>query len=87
MAEFTRLFKKNDVQPGMIKSVYVPAIRQNVAIANVDGAYHAFMDECPHMAYRLSNDTLEGSVITCPQHGSKFDTTHRQSRWRSRTTR
>jgi nitrite reductase/ring-hydroxylating ferredoxin subunit len=73
MAEFTKLFKKNDVQPGKIKSVYVSSISQNVALVNIDGAYHAFMDECPHMAYRLSNGTIEGSVITCPQHGSKFD--------------
>ena len=40
---------------------------------NLGGQYYAFMDECPHMAYRLSNGTIEGSVITCPQHGSKFD--------------
>ena len=73
MAEFLRLFKKNDILPGKLKSIYVPSIRQNVAIVNIDGAYHAFMDECPHMAYRLSNGTIEGSVITCPQHGSKFD--------------
>ncbi len=73
MAEYIKLFKKNDVQPGNIKSVYVPSIHQNVALVNIGGAFHAFMDECPHMAYRLSNGTIEGSVITCPQHGSKFD--------------
>ena len=73
MAELTKLFKKNDVQPGQIKSVYVSAISKNVAVVNVGGQYYAFMDECPHMAYRLSNGTVEGSVITCPQHGSKFD--------------
>ena len=60
-------------RPEHIKSVYVPSIHQNVALVNIDGAYHAFMDECPHMAYRLSNGTIEGGVITCPQHGSKFD--------------
>jgi len=73
MAELTKLVKKNDVQPGQIKSVYVSSISANVAVVNVGGQYYAFMDECPHMAYRLSNGTIEGSVITCPQHGSKFD--------------
>ena len=73
MAEFMKLMKKNDVQPGQIKSVYVSAARTNVAVVNVGGQYYAFMDECPHMAYRLSNGTIEGNVITCPQHGSKFD--------------
>lgn len=73
MAEYFRIAGKNDVQPGQIKSVYVSHISANVAVVNVDGKYYAFMDECPHMAYRLSNGTIEGNVITCPQHGSKFD--------------
>lgn len=75
MAEFIKLVKKNDVQQGQIKSVYVSSVSANIAVTNVGGKYYAFMDECPHMAYRLSNGTIEGSVITCPQHGSKFDMT------------
>lgn len=73
MAEFIKLVRKNDVQPGQIKSVYVSSISANVAVVNVGGQYYAFLDECPHMAYRLSNGTIDGNVITCPQHGSKFD--------------
>ena len=75
MAEFIKLFRKNDVQAGQLKSVYVPSVRNNVAVVSLGGKYYAFMDECPHMAYRLSNGTVEGNVITCPQHGSKFDMT------------
>jgi 3-phenylpropionate/trans-cinnamate dioxygenase ferredoxin component len=75
MAELIKLFKKSDIQPGQVKSAYVPSISNNVAVTNIGGKYYAFMDECPHMAYRLSNGTVEGSVLTCPQHGSKFDMT------------
>lgn len=28
---------------------------------------------CPHLGGKLAKGTLEGSVVTCPLHGSKFD--------------
>ncbi len=75
MAEFTKLVSKNDVTPGKMKSVYVPAVSANVTVVNIDGRYYAFKDECPHMGVRLSNGTIENAIITCPEHSSKFDVT------------
>jgi nitrite reductase/ring-hydroxylating ferredoxin subunit len=75
MAEFTKLVKKNDVVPGKLKSVYVSSIGANVVVVSVEGKYYAFKDECPHRAVRLSNGNVEGNVITCPEHSSKFDMT------------
>ncbi|BAI60457.1 conserved hypothetical protein [Methanocella paludicola SANAE] len=75
MAEFTKLVRKNDVTPGKMKSVYVSAVSANITVANIDGKYYAFKDECPHMGVRLSNGSIENGIITCPEHSSKFDVT------------
>ena len=64
---------KDSVSPGQIKNFYREG--KNIAVVNLDGRYYAFEDSCPHMGARLSNGTLEGNVITCPQHSSKFDVT------------
>lgn len=75
MAEFVKIVRKNDLAAGKLKSVYVSAVSANVVIVNVDGKFFAFKDECPHMSFRLSNGSLAGNVITCPEHSSKFDVT------------
>ncbi len=62
---------KNDVLPGQVKNFYREG--KSIAIANVGGKLYAFEDSCPHMGARLSNGNLDGSVITCPEHSSKFD--------------
>lgn len=73
MPELIKVTKKNDVQPGQVKSYYRE--EKSIAIANVGGKLYAFEDSCPHMGARLSNGILEGSVITCPEHSSRFDVT------------
>jgi 3-phenylpropionate/trans-cinnamate dioxygenase ferredoxin subunit len=45
-----------------------------VAIANVDGSFHAFQALCPHQGTKLGGRPLEeGCLITCPQHGSRYN--------------
>lgn len=46
---------------------------KDILLANVDGEYYAISDVCPHMGGSLSEGTLEGSIVTCPKHGAKFD--------------
>ncbi len=73
MPQTINVTKKNDVQPGQVKNFYREG--KSIAIANVGGKLYAFEDSCPHMGARLSNGNLEGSVITCPEHSSRFDVT------------
>lgn len=75
MSEFVRVAGKGDVANGKMRSVYVSAAGANVVVVGIDGKYFAFRDECPHMGVRLSNGSLEGSIITCPEHSAKFDVT------------
>jgi 3-phenylpropionate/trans-cinnamate dioxygenase ferredoxin subunit len=73
MPQLINVTKKDDVRPGQVKNFYKEG--KSIAIANVGGKLYAFEDSCPHMGARLSNGNLDGSVITCPEHSSKFDVT------------
>jgi 3-phenylpropionate/trans-cinnamate dioxygenase ferredoxin subunit len=42
-------------------------------LARVGKKYYASDSRCPHMKGKLAQGTLEGTVVTCPLHGSQFD--------------
>ena len=44
-----------------------------VALANVDGLFHAIDGLCPHQGGPLGTGTLCGTTLTCPWHGWQFD--------------
>ncbi|MFC0080729.1 Rieske (2Fe-2S) protein [Aciditerrimonas ferrireducens] len=44
-----------------------------LAVYRVEGAMVCFVDRCPHAGRALAEGVLEGSVLTCPGHGSQFD--------------
>ena len=63
----------SDLPEGQARLVRVGT--HSVAVFNVGGALYATQEECTHAAGPLSEGTLQGSVITCPLHGSCFDVT------------
>ncbi len=48
---------------------------RRIAIANAAGTLYAIDDTCTHLQCSLAQGELEGTVVTCPCHGSKFDVT------------
>lgn len=51
-------------------------------VANVNGTFLIADARCPHLHGNLAKGTLEGSVVTCPLHHSRFDLTDgRVVRW------
>ena len=44
-----------------------------VAVANVDGRFCAFGNICPHEGGPLAEGELEGNIVTCPWHFTRFD--------------
>jgi nitrite reductase/ring-hydroxylating ferredoxin subunit len=46
-----------------------------VTLTRIDGRLHAFDDTCTHTGCSLARGELEGTVVTCPCHGSRFDVT------------
>jgi len=71
VTDFVRIAGTDEIPPGRIKLVNVGNVR--VGVANVDGSYHAFSDECTHDGGPLSEGELEGAIVTCPWHFSRFD--------------
>ncbi len=45
----------------------------SIAVANVNGKYHAISNTCPHAEGPLGEGRLEGHVVTCPYHAWEFD--------------
>jgi 3-phenylpropionate/trans-cinnamate dioxygenase ferredoxin subunit len=55
---------------------------REILLARVGDNYYAVDGRCPHMKGNLSQGKLEGTVITCPLHGSQFDISNGQVvRW------
>ena len=46
---------------------------REVLLANVDGSYYAIANKCSHLGGSLVKGSLEGSIVTCPRHGAKYD--------------
>lgn len=46
---------------------------QELLIARVGDEYFAADERCPHMGGHLARGRLEGTVVVCPRHGSRFD--------------
>jgi nitrite reductase/ring-hydroxylating ferredoxin subunit len=49
---------------------------KSVAVFNVAGTIYAMDDTCPHAGGSLGMGRLDGSIVTCPKHGMKFDVTN-----------
>ena len=53
--------------------VHVEVAGRELLLANVGGTFHAVSDRCSHEGALLSGGRLDGRVVTCPAHGSRFD--------------
>lgn len=45
----------------------------SVVINHVDDKFYAVENHCSHLGLPLGANKVDGTVITCPFHGSKFD--------------
>ena len=68
---YVNIAETDMIQPGGKKAF--PLNGTNVLLANVDGAFYALDNKCPHMGGDLSQGLLDGATLTCPRHGAKFD--------------
>ena len=80
MGKFVEVGKKDDLVNGTMKEVKVEG--HDIFLARVADKYYAIDNRCPHFGGNLSRGRLEGTVVTCPLHGSQFDITDgRVVRW------
>lgn len=73
MGKVVKVGSVKDIPPGSAK--LVEAEGKRIAVFNVGGRYYAIDDACLHQGGPLSEGELEGEVVTCPWHGSKFNVT------------
>jgi len=71
MSEWVEAGKSSDLAAGSIKEVDVHG--RQILIARAGDLYFAADNRCPHMGAKLSSGSLEGTIVTCPRHGSQFD--------------
>lgn len=80
MGDFLSVAKIGELGEGAMKEV--EANGHELLLAMVDGKYYATDGRCPHMGGKLAHGKLEGTVVTCPRHGSQFDiSTGQVVRW------
>jgi len=70
---FVKVAETQEIPIGAMKMVK-PGEKETL-IANVEGKFYAIGNKCTHMGGDLYKGKLEGSVVTCPRHGAKFDVT------------
>lgn len=64
---------KDALSPGEVTEVIIGGTA--IAIANVDGVFHALSNACPHAGGPLGEGQLENALLRCPYHGWAFDVT------------
>jgi 3-phenylpropionate/trans-cinnamate dioxygenase ferredoxin component len=74
MAEFVSVSKVSDVPPGQVKQIELDDGTQ-ICLAHVGDAFYAIGGKCTHVGGPLGEGSLDGTIVTCPWHGSKFDVT------------
>ena len=70
---FVEIAKTDEITAGQMKGVKKDD--KNILIVNIKGKYYAIKGKCTHAGGDLSKGKLEGNIVTCPRHGSKFDVT------------
>lgn len=73
MPRFYRAVSTTEIAPGTGKTVTLGG--KTIALFNVNGAFHALDNVCPHRAGPLGEGRLDGKVVSCPWHGWTFDVT------------
>ena len=80
MSELVQIAKKDELKDGSMKAVN--AAGHEIMLARVGDNYYAAENRCPHLGGKLAQGKLDGTVVTCPLHGSRFDLTNGQVvRW------
>jgi 3-phenylpropionate/trans-cinnamate dioxygenase ferredoxin subunit len=80
MGKFIEVAEVAELKSGTMRAVSVDG--HEILLARVGDKYYAVAGRCTHMKGDLSQGKLEGTVVTCPRHGSQFDVSNgRLVRW------
>lgn len=71
MSDYIEVMSEAEIAEGEMHEVQVED--HELLVARAGGAVYITDARCPHLHAHLSKGTLEGTVLTCPWHGSQFD--------------
>lgn len=68
---FVNVAATKELSPGSMSGV--EAAGKSVLLVNLEGKYYAMGNICTHMGCKLSAGTLQGEIVQCTCHGSRFN--------------
>lgn len=71
MSDWVDVARAGEMAPGEWRVVDVDDVE--VAVFNLDGAFHAIENVCTHDYGELAGGCVQDGQITCPRHGARFD--------------
>jgi len=71
MGTFHKVAETKNVAPGQGIAVEVHGTK--IALFNVAGTFYAIGGTCTHRGGPLAEGELDGTTVTCPWHGARFD--------------
>ena len=71
MDNYTDVLGVNELESGGMTDIEVEG--ETLLLARVGEAFFATQARCPHLHGNLAEGKLEGTIVTCPRHGSQFD--------------
>lgn len=69
---FCKLASVTDL-PSVNEAKEFPCPDRTICIANIDGAYSAMDNVCPHRGGPLGQGMIEGGKVVCPWHAWSWD--------------
>jgi len=69
--EYVRVADKSELPTN--KMIIVVVGGKEVLLANVEGSYYAIANTCTHAGGSLAKGSIDGSIVTCPRHGARFN--------------
>jgi 3-phenylpropionate/trans-cinnamate dioxygenase ferredoxin subunit len=71
LSDFVEVSSKDELKDGVMKKIMVKG--RELLLVNVGGNIYCTDVHCPHLSGDLSKGTLQGTVLICPVHHSRFD--------------
>lgn len=71
MPKMVKIAQTKDLSPGTGNVFEIDG--WSIALFNVEGAFYAIDNTCPHRGGSLGEGKLKGDIVTCPLHGAHFN--------------
>jgi nitrite reductase/ring-hydroxylating ferredoxin subunit len=71
MSDFTKISALSDLADNSIRAVEIGG--KKLAVARIGDAVHVIDGTCCHKGGPLGDGTLNGTAVSCPWHGWRFD--------------